>query len=182
MFVAPNNAQVGRKVWLAGAWLVAPELPRVTSVVAAHYRLNAQDAEDVLQETRIALWQAGLELRVCRTWVIRTASHKAIDLIRRTISRSDHEDASARAAAPGENALELEHLLHSRVAGLPARLQVLYELHYARGLTERETAVELGVCRQTVRWLNSRCRRSLTGSQALSGSRSHPKEPPYGEK
>src|SRR5258708_39712074 len=100
MFVAPNNAQVGRKVWLAGAWLIAPELARVTTVVAAHYRLNAQDAEDVLQETRIALWQAGLELRVCSTWVVRTASHKAIDLISRTISRSDHEDTSARAAAP----------------------------------------------------------------------------------
>jgi RNA polymerase sigma factor (sigma-70 family) len=119
---------------------------------------------------------------VCRTWVIRTAAHKAIDLIRRAISRSDHENASARAAAPGENALELGYLLNARIAGLPARLRALYELHYARGLTERETAVELGVCRQTVRWLDSRCRRSLTGSEALSGSRAHPRDPPCDEK
>lgn len=180
--MAAKNAQIERKVLVARAWLVAPELARVTSVVAAHYRLNAQDAEDVLQETRIALWQAGLELRVCRAWVIRTAAHKAIDLIRRTVSRSDHEKASTRAAAPGENALELEYLLHARIAGLPAPLRVLYELHYARGLTERETAVELGVCRQTVRWLDSRCRRSLTGSEALSGPHVHPRDPPCDEK
>ena len=179
--MAEITSQIRRKVWAAEAWLVGPELARLTYVVAAHYRLNAQDAEDLLQETRIALWQDGLELRVCRTWVIRTAAHKAIDLLRRTISRSDHEKAFARAAAPGENALELEYLLHSRVAGLPARLRALYELHYAQGLTERETAVELGVCRQTVRWLDSRCRRSLTGAETLSGSRTHPRKPPPGE-
>jgi RNA polymerase sigma factor (sigma-70 family) len=181
MFVAVRNAQIGRKMWVAGAWLVGPELARLTYVVAAYYRLNAQDAEDVLQEVRIALWQAGLELRVCRAWIVGTAAHKAIDLLRRTISRSGNEKACARAADPHEKALELEYLLHSRVAGLSEPLRDLYELHYAQGLTEREIAVVLEVSRGSVRWLDSRCRRALTEPEITPGSRAHRRDPPRGE-
>jgi RNA polymerase sigma factor (sigma-70 family) len=168
--MAQKIAQIGRKERAAEAWLVTPELARLAYAVAASYRLNSEDAEEVLQEVRIALWQAGLELRVCRAWIVGTAAHKAIDLLRNTIRRSGTEKACVRAADSHEKALELEYLLHSRVAELPEPLRDFYELHYGLGLTEREIAVVLEVSRGSVRLLNSRCRRALTGPETTPGS------------
>ncbi len=141
-------------------------LARLVATVAAHYRLDGQEAADVLQETRIALWQLGPAVQVSRAWVLRTARNKAVDLVRTKIRARARERAFTRLEIERARDPDLKHLLHARVAKLPARLRGFYDLHYTAGWSEREIATHLGLCRASVRWLDRCCRRYVAGRVA----------------
>jgi DNA-directed RNA polymerase specialized sigma24 family protein len=66
--------------------------------------------------------------------------------------------------------LELGHLLHARVARFSPSLRRFYDLRYLQGLSEREIARSLGLCRGSVRWLDRCCRRELGGQNSASPS------------
>jgi DNA-binding transcriptional regulator LsrR (DeoR family) len=53
--------------------------------------------------------------------------------------------------------------LNARVGELPRRLHEFYELRYHEGLSERELARRLHLCRASVRWLDRCCRQTLLG-------------------
>ena len=78
----------GRRV-TAEAWITAPYLLALVTRVVSHYQINQEDGEDLLQETRIALWEAGQEV-VGAAWVTRVASHKAVDLVRGRVRARAH--------------------------------------------------------------------------------------------
>ena len=158
----------------AEEWLESPYLHRAAVRVAHQYGLAANDVADLLQELRIALWEAGPEVRVGAAWVFRVASHKAVDLLRRTLQSRRRERAFAHMAAPAEHDQELDHLLRARVDRLPARLREFYELHYLQGRSEREIAQRLGLCRSSVRWLDRSCRRSVAGRSSRPPRRHGP--------
>lgn len=149
-------------------WLESPYLAHVAARVAHQLNLGRDDREDLLQELRIGLWEAGPDVRVGSRWLFQVATHKAVDLLRRQVRRRHRDEAFADwKGSPGHD-LELDHLLHVRVARLPASLRNFYELRYRQGLSEREIARSLGRCRASVRWLDQRCRQELAGQ----GSRS----------
>src|SRR5580765_2982319 len=104
-------------------WLESPYLSRIASRVAYQFRLPAQDAPDLLQEVRLALWQAGPETIVNATWVFHTANHKAADLVRRR-ARIARENAPLTRDPPLEDGADpaLRHLLRARAALLPGRI------------------------------------------------------------
>ena len=154
----------------AGEWLESSDTSRVIRRVARRYGLTGDDLPDLLQETRIALWKAGLETNVTAGWVFRIACHKAVDSVRSGIRRRARESRTCviSSAAQLPDA-ELEHLLHARVGELPARLRRFYELRYRQGLSQREVAQCLGVCRASVRWLDRCCLRCI-GGRGRSGA------------
>jgi len=144
----------------AETWMTAPMLPALVARSASLYHVNEEDVEDLLQETRIALWEAGQEL-VGAAWVARVANHKAVDLVRRRVRARAHLRAYAALSEGRGPEPEVGLLLHARVAELPARLRDFYELRYVQGWSERELATRLGLCRASIRWLDSTCRRAI---------------------
>ena len=128
--------------------------------VVSHYQISREDAEDLLQEIRIALWEAGQEL-VGAAWVARVASHKAVDLVRRRVRARAHLRTYMALQEGRRPEPEVGLLLQARVAELPARLREFYDLRYVQGWSERELAVRLGLCRASVRWLDCTCRRAI---------------------
>jgi len=156
-----------RGLMCARVWIDSPALPRLVARVAAECWISDSDLPDLLQETRIALWQAGNEKTVSTAWVLRVAMNKAIDLVRRTTRARAREHAYACRARGGEREPDIERLLHSRVAEISPRLRDFYDLHYVQGWSERELATRLGMCRASIRWLDKSCRRAIAGKAGL---------------
>lgn len=149
-------------------WLHSPYLARVATRAARSIGLGAAEIPDLLQEIRIAIWHAGrrMRVRVGPAWLFQVASHKAVDILRRRIrSREVEQDFTDSApAGPSSRLTELGHLLRAQASRLPPPLREFYELHYGHGWSEREIAARLGLCRQSVRWMDRICRRRLAGS------------------
>lgn len=146
----------------AEAWMTSRALPGLVARVAGAYGIDEVDFEDLLQETRIALWERGAE-DLGAAWVLQVARHKAVDLVRHRI-RARARDRTYALLADGRNAeSEFEPLLHALVAQLPIRLRQFYDLRYVQGWSERDIATHLGKCRASVRWLDRTCRRAIVG-------------------
>ena len=111
----------------AETWITAPTLPALVARAVSHYRINQEDGEDLLQETRIALWEAGQEV-VGAAWVAQVASHKAVDLVRRLVRARAHIRAYAALPEGRRPEPEVGLLLHARVATLPSRIREFYDL------------------------------------------------------
>ena len=145
-------------------WLDSPRLRHVAARVAHQRGLAPDDLADLIQEIRIAVWEAGPTARVPEAWLHQVAHHKAIDIVRQRRRRRDRaREVRYASGRPIAVRSELGHLLHVSVAGLPSRLRRFYALRYENGYTQREIAATLGVCRATVRWLDRCCRRLLVG-------------------
>ena len=152
-------------------WLESPYLGRVAARVARQHGLREDDLPELLQDLRIAVWQAGARAPATTAWIFGVASHKAVDMVRlKTRAHRIGQDLAALSRQSGRD-LELNHLLRARVDGLPEHLRKFYDLHYAQGLSERETARSLGVCRASVRWLDRCCRRLVAGPDVTRRSR-----------
>lgn len=155
----------------APTWIDSPALRGLVARVSARYGLPTADLPDLLQETRIALWESGPTATVSAAWVIKVATNKAVDLLRRTtrVRAIDRAFADQRIEAAGD--LELERLLHARITELPARLRAFYNLHYTEGLSEREIARAWGLCRASVRWLIHQFRSVLVEDAPAASAR-----------
>lgn len=144
-------------------WLESPYLAHVAGRVAHQHDLVRDDLEDLIQELRIALWEAGLDVRVSARWLFTVANHKAVDLFRKRVRRRRRDRVFTDIREHASHDLELDHLLHARVARFSSSLRKFYDLRYLQGLSEREIARSLGLCRGSVRWLDRCCRRKLAG-------------------
>ncbi len=137
-------------------WLESPLLARIVKRVGHQYGIPPGEIDDLVQEVRIALWGARWQPEIKPAWVFATASHKAVDLLRR---RPAGEIAICP-PAPRE-ITELTCLARVQMGQLPERLRVFCDLRYVEGLTEREIAARMGLCRASVRWLGLRCLKAL---------------------
>jgi RNA polymerase sigma factor (sigma-70 family) len=147
----------------AGKWIDSPALDRFVRRVAYEHGVGVDDVPDLVQETRIALWELGLNAQISSALIARVARNKAIDLLRCRLRRRARERAASLIASQREEDAEVRHLLNVRAQALPAQLHDLYELHYHQGLSEREVAQALGLCRASIRWLDRRLRRAIAG-------------------
>lgn len=142
---------------LTAAWLEG-----LVARVAHHYRLSQDDVPDLVQETRIALWEVGSKVTLSPSLVARVAQHKAVDLVRRLVRDRRRDRTIEHFPRVLDEDAELGHLLNVRIAGLPKRLQELFDLHYRQGFSEREIARRWRVSRSSVRWLDHQCRELIT--------------------
>lgn len=143
-------------------WLESAYLPKIASRVAYEHGLPTQDTPDLLQELRLALWVAGADTAVNATWVYHTANHKAHDLlVRKRRDRLATRSGTESAIAGGTREFDLPHLLRAQADRLPKRIRRFYDLRYREGLSEREIATRLGLCRSSVRWMDRKCLRMM---------------------
>jgi RNA polymerase sigma factor (sigma-70 family) len=148
-------------------WLESPHLQRVASRVGYQYGLPSQEISDLFQELRLGMWKAGPDSMVNVTWVFHTANHKAVDLLKRRLRYQENAlpSTETRQQTSGGDP-SLLPLLRARVALLPKRLRIFYVLRYEQGLSQRELAQRLGLCRSSIRCLDRRCLRMLKGRDA----------------
>jgi DNA-directed RNA polymerase specialized sigma24 family protein len=110
------------------------------------------------------LIRAGPRTLVNPTWLFRTANHKAIDVVKLRIRVAKETPAPTEdLSSPSSADPSLLHLLRARAARLPKKLHDFYVLRYEEGLSQREIAKRLGLCRGSVRCLDRRCLRIMKG-------------------
>jgi DNA-directed RNA polymerase specialized sigma24 family protein len=132
--------------------------------VASLHRLPASDVPDLLQELSLALLRAGSNTLVNPTWLFRTASHKAVDILRSRVHMAEVALDSVRESDVSLNPdPDLLRLLRVRAARLPAGLARFYRLRIQEGLTQREISKRLGLCRGSVRLMERRFVRMMKG-------------------
>jgi RNA polymerase sigma-70 factor (ECF subfamily) len=120
---------------------------------------DADDAQDIAQETFIRLWRARLDLddpRRVAAWVYRTATHLAVDRLRRNARGAEVRGVEADAAVSSDARVETRQLLERLAATIPADELELAFLDRIDGLTQPESAQVLGISERTVRRMLAR--------------------------
>src|SRR5215210_7048077 len=154
-----------------------PRLKRVLS----RYRIPAQDADDLLQETFLIMVSKAGSIRNPNAWLVATLANRCIIYWRRHRSRLwDLVDTAilellADAEAPPQERESLQYDLNALLSNLPERCQSLLRLRYGFGYGTAETAEKLGYCKSSIRKVTRRCLAALT--QQLLGAGFHPPEP-----
>jgi len=112
-----------------------------------------EEAQDVAQDTFIRLWKSGLALNDARrvsAWVYRTATHLAVDRLRRRKGPEQRIEADVPIAG-ADARVELRQQLERLAQRIPADELELAFLSRLDGLTQPECAEVLGVSERTVR-------------------------------
>lgn len=130
---------------------------------------NLDEAEDVVQEALIRLWENAArwtpDARV-GTWLHRVSYNRAIDLLRRRRAFIDESalDVVPDPAGPADVALlkdETEQSLRAAIERLPTRQRTAVLLFHVEGLPQREAARVMEVSETALESLLSRARRQL---------------------
>jgi RNA polymerase sigma-70 factor (ECF subfamily) len=145
---------------------------RYTPMMRAYTQrmLNASaDVDDIVQETFVTAWQRFPELEdpgKVKSWLMRIASHKAVDRIRRIRPTVDVDEVDRPAPLHASPSAIVE--VREGVAALGAALRELPEtqrecwvLREMAGYTYGEIAEELDLPLTTVRGMLARARSSL---------------------
>ncbi|MEX2174361.1 MAG: RNA polymerase sigma factor [Pirellulaceae bacterium] len=130
-----------------------------SAVLATLRRLcgSSHDAEDLFQETATRVWrhlQRQPEVRHPRAWLLTVAYRVFVDGRSRRQHRAEVVDpADSRQPPPDRRAevAEENQRLARATAELPETLRGVIVLHYAGGLTLRETAAAIGISEGTVK-------------------------------
>lgn len=172
---------------------LGPELTRYLTLFLGG---DTHAANDVVQETLVAAWDALPELRGLthlRRWCYRVARCKAISWLRKqrppgtSVNSLDAPDAkgtrrvepAARDGLPAElDGLDRE--LHRAIRSLPPRYAGPIHLHYVQGCSTQETAELLGLTRATVKMRLHRARALLR--RALAPYADAPRPPTSSER
>jgi RNA polymerase sigma-70 factor (ECF subfamily) len=171
---APNDAALVRQVAERQPQALAELYDRFAPTLLALARrilANHSDAEEVLQEVFVQVWDRGQRYDPARssvsTWLVLITRSRAIDRLRnRKVVDRTHE-ASAR-AAPGEPAglgepstspeavenvfiRERRERVQREMAVLPAEQRQVLEMAFYEGLTQSEIAAKAGLPLGTVK-------------------------------
>src|SRR4051794_11946878 len=169
--VPPDLAEPSLEEILARA---EPRLKRVLS----RYRIPAQDAEDLLQETFLIMVSKLGTIRNPDAWLVATLANRCIIYWRRQRSRLlDLVDSTilellAEAEAPPQEQLDLRYDLDALLSCLPGRCRSVLRLRYGFGCTTAEVAEKTGYCKSSIRKVTRRCLSVLTEQLVSSGFRS----------
>lgn len=159
--VPPDPAEPSLEEILARA---EPRLKRVLS----RYRIPAQDADDLLQETFLILVSKAESIRNHDAWLVATLANRCIIYWRKQRSKLwDLVDTTilellADVEAPPQESAELRHDLDSLLSHLPDRCRSLLRLRYGYGCNTTETAEQMGYCKSSIRKVTRRCLAALT--------------------
>ncbi len=137
--------------------------------VARRILQDEAEAEDVVQEAFVKLWQSGAGLEIgdagVRPWLRRVVTNHCIDRIRagRRTDVTDEIPEQPVAATQFTNLAESD--LSARIAramqDLPERQRQALALFHFEGLSQSEVAAALAISDEAVESLLSRARRTL---------------------
>jgi RNA polymerase sigma factor (sigma-70 family) len=148
--------------------------------VLSRYRIPAQDADDLLQDTFLIMVSKLGTIRNPEAWLVGTLSNRCIIYWRRHRSRLlDLVDSTilellAEAEAPPQEQADLRCDLDALLSCLPNRCRSVLRLRYGFGCTTAEVAEKTGYCKSSVRKVTRRCLAALTEQLVSSGFRSSP--------
>ena len=118
---------------------------------------DADEAQDLAQETFIRLWQSelsGLGTQQIVSWIYRTATRLAVDRLRQRAARpgAESEAIDHQEQAPGhESAVAARQLLSKVCKRLKGDELELFILRRLDGMKEQEIAMALDISDRTVR-------------------------------
>ncbi len=141
-----------------------PKLRRVLG----RYRIPAQDAEDLLQETFLIMVSKAGSIRNPDAWLVGTLANRCIIYWRKHRARLwDLVDTTilellADVQAPPQERADLRYDLDSLLSALPDRCRSLLNLRYGFGCSTAETAEKMGYCKSSIRKVTRRCLAALT--------------------
>jgi RNA polymerase sigma factor (sigma-70 family) len=153
-----------------------PKLRRVLG----RYRIPAQDAEDLLQETFLIMVSKAGSIRNPDAWLVATLSNRCIIYWRKHRARLwDLVDTTilellAEAEAPSQELADLRYDLESLLSELPDRCRSLLRLRYGFGCSTAETAERMGYCKSSIRKVTRRCLSALTEQLLGAGFQPEP--------
>jgi RNA polymerase sigma-70 factor (ECF subfamily) len=136
---------------------------------------NMEDAEDVVQDTLIRLWENAAtwtpDARI-GTWLHRVCYNRAIDLLRRRrafVEEGAHLETVDEAELPDAVMVrgEAELSLREAIERLPTRQRTAVLLFHFQDFSQREAARVIGVSEEALESMLARARRQLR--QQLAG-------------
>ncbi len=148
--------------------------PKLTQILG-RYRIPAQDADDVLQETFLTLIHKQEEVRNPEAWLVVTLRNRCLIYWRR---KRRHLFQAVDAAilellsepeAPLQTKADLRYDLDRLVARLPNRCRSLFRLRYGLGCSSSEVAERMGYRQSSIRKVTSRCLSVLTKELLQAG-------------
>ncbi|HEX8422133.1 MAG TPA: sigma-70 family RNA polymerase sigma factor [Pyrinomonadaceae bacterium] len=140
---------------------------------------SRSEAEDVLQEVFIQIWQRAANFDEARgrgfTWMVTLARSRAIDRLRSLQSRQRADDSALRDApeAVGDASDDVYHaeqreIVRGALAEIPEEQRRALLLAYFEGLTQSEIATRLG---QPLGTVKTRMRSGMSKLRELLGER-----------
>jgi RNA polymerase sigma-70 factor (ECF subfamily) len=131
---------------------------------------DGAEAEDVVQEAFLALWQAAPRWQpdaLLTTWLHRVCYTRCVDRLRRRrpFAHVDElEDRPDPGAAESDSVIaagERAHSLHHALAQLPPRQRIAITLFHLQEFSQKEAAAIMGVSEDALESLLARGRRQL---------------------
>ncbi len=150
-----------------------PKLKRVLS----RYRIPAQDAEDILQDTFLILVSKLGTIRNPEAWLVGTLANRCIIYWRRHRTRlvelvdSTILELLSEGVAAAQEQSDLRSDLEAMLSCLPHRCRSVLRLRYGFGCSTAEVAAQTGYCKSSVRKVTRRCLAALTEQLVSSGFR-----------
>lgn len=141
-----------------------PRLKRVLS----RYRIPAQDADDLLQETFLLMIAKSANIRNPDAWLLATLANRCIIYWRKHRSRlwelvdSAILELLADVEAPPQEREDLRRDLEALLSNLPDRCRSVLRLRYGFGCSTAEAAEKMGYCQSSLRRVTRRCLAALT--------------------
>ena len=145
--------------------------------VLSRYRIPAQDAEDILQDTFLILVSKLGTIRNPEAWLVGTLANRCIIYWRRHRSRlfelvdSTILELLSQSEAPAQELSDIRTDLEAMLSCLPNRCRSVLRLRYGFGCSTAEVAAQTGYCKSSVRKVTRRCLAALTEQLVSSGFR-----------
>lgn len=141
--------------------------PRLKRILF-RYRIPAQDAEDILQETFLIMVAKWGSIRNPDSWLLATLANRCVIYWRKYRSRLwDLVDTTilellAESEAPVQQSSDLRFDLDALLSALPERCRSILRLRYGLGCSTAEAAERTGYCKSSIRKVTRRCIAALT--------------------
>lgn len=146
-----------------------------TRRVLSRYQIPTEDADDLLQETFVALVFKWRTIRNPEAWLLATLRNRCLIYWRQ---RQEEEceavdtallDLLAGPQSPPQKVAELRHDLNAVIARLPSACQAVLRIRYGLGCEGAEAAERLGYDLADYRRVTSQCLANLTRELEQAG-------------
>ncbi len=149
--------------------------PTVTKI-CRRYRIPPQDAEDLMQQTLIALIDSRDEVKNPEAWLAGTLRNQCLMYWRRRRRQlynavdSAVLEELATPSPPRQHDVEFNHDLERALGQLPSRCRSVLQLRYGLGCQPRETAERLGYRSSSIYKILNRCLAALSRSLTVKAA------------
>jgi RNA polymerase sigma-70 factor (ECF subfamily) len=127
--------------------------------VAAHKLEQLEDAEEVVQNIFISLWNRRLSLNITgslNNYLAVSAKYRVIKMLEKKLNQKKYTNSLGNERLLDDSTqewlefMELKGQLEQLITGLPEKCQLVYRLSREQGFSQKEIAGQLGISEKTV--------------------------------